>query len=174
MFPSLSTAGLETGCTPSAIWMPMSHVQAASSSLPSVSCPRDAPSGTRTISRESEPITTGAANSPKRARGRSAPAKPLPRIRNSPPGMAAWGETSEICGRDSGFLRRAISEQLIQIEPSGDVQHKCGVNSGHGIVEHNAGAARDSFQLPYRWRFPDVEQPKQGKRCDPTPRVKRG
>src|SRR5512144_2089936 len=111
--------------------MPMSQVQAVSSSLPSTSSPRETPSGTRTITSESDPITTGADNSPKRAIGRSAPAKPLPRMRNSPPGMAAGGETSEICGRDSEFLRRAIKEQLIQIEPPSGEQHKCSVEPGH-------------------------------------------
>src|SRR5665213_527733 len=168
MFPSLSMAGLETGCIPSAIWIPMSHVQAVSSSLPSLSSPCETPSGTRTITSESEPITTGADRSPKRAVGRSAPAKPLPRMRNSPPGMAADGETSEICGRDSEFLRRAIREQLNKIEPSGAEQHKCGVNSGHCVVEHNARAAEDSFQLTHRRRLPDIEGSKQQERAQPA------
>src|SRR5579872_1321332 len=159
MFPSLSMAGLETGCIPSAIWIPISQVQAVSSSLPSTSSPRETPSGTRTIRSESDPITTEADSSPKRAVGRSAPAKPLPRMRNSPPGMAAGGETSEICGRDSGFLRRAIKELLIQIEPSSGEQHKRSVNAGHRIIEHNARTAGDSFQLPHGGRLPDIEQP---------------
>src|SRR6185295_17324707 len=171
MFPSLSMAGFETGCIPSAIWMPMSQVQAVSSSLPSFSSPRETPSGTRTITSESEPITTGADNSPKRAVGRSAPARPLPRMRNSPPGMAAGGETSEICGRDSELLRRAISEQLIKIEPPSEVQHKCGVNSGHRIVEHNACTARHPFELPHRRRRQNIKQTEQRKRGDPAFRV---
>src|SRR5258706_11706434 len=103
----------------------------------------------------------GAASSPKRAMGRSDPAKLFPRMRNSPPGMAAGGETSEICGRDSEFLRRAINEQLIQIEPSGGVQHKRGVDSRHHIVHHDTGAACYLFELPHRRRLPDVEGAKQ-------------
>ncbi len=39
--------------------------------LPIINSPAEAPSGTRTITSESEPITTGAASSPKRAVGRS-------------------------------------------------------------------------------------------------------
>src|SRR5690242_18222090 len=168
MLPAGSTAGFETGCSPSAIWIPISQVQAGSSPFPSTRWPRDAPSGTRTITSESEPITTGAANSPKRAVRRSLPARPVPRMRNSPPGIAAAGETSEICGRDSEFLRRAINEQLIKIEPSSEVQHKCGVNSGHHVIEHDASAAGDALQLPHGRRLPDIESSKQRKRRDPA------
>src|SRR6185295_17293230 len=128
--------------------MPISQVQAASSSLPSTSSPRDTPSGTRTITNESDPMMIGAASSPKRAMGRSAPARLFPRIRNSPPGIAAAGETSEICGRDSEFLRRAISELLIKIEPSSEVQNKRCVDAGHRVVEDNARAACDPLELP--------------------------
>src|SRR6478672_6728207 len=155
MFPIGSTTGFETGCKPSAIWMPISQDQAASSSLPSISSPRETPSGTRTITNESEPMMMGAASSPKRAMGRSDPAKLFPRIRNSPPGIAAGGETSEICGRDSEFLRRAICELLIKIEPSSEVQYKRCVDSCHHVIEHNPRAALDPFELPDGRRLPD-------------------
>ena len=76
----------------------MSHVQVwlDCSPLSMISSPAEAPSGTFTITNESEPITTGAATSPIVTRGRSAFAKPFPRICNSPPAMAAAGDTCTI------------------------------------------------------------------------------
>jgi hypothetical protein len=46
--------------------------------LATTNSPAAAPSGTRAITSESEPITTGAATSPMVTRGRSVLAKPFP------------------------------------------------------------------------------------------------
>ncbi len=82
MFPAASTAGLATGWTPSAIWTPISqaHAGLASSPLRITSSPTEAVSGTRAMTRESEPMTTGASTSPKETRGRADLAKHFPRI----------------------------------------------------------------------------------------------
>ena len=95
MLPNESTAGLATGCRPSATSTPMSQAQDSLACVPLsiTSSPAVAPSGTRAITNESEPMTTGAPTSPMVTWGRSSCAKPLPRICNSPPAMAAAGVT---------------------------------------------------------------------------------
>ena len=95
MLPNASTAGLATGCRFSAISTPISQAQDSLACLPfsTTSSPAVAPSGTRAMTKESEPMITGAPTSPMVTRGRSALANPLPRICNSPPAMAAGGVT---------------------------------------------------------------------------------
>src|SRR5438067_930106 len=113
-------------------------------------------------------MISGALTSPKRTCGRSAPEKFLPRIRNSPPGIAAAGETSRICGRASLGLRNAIKcEGLIKIEPSSGEQYKRAVHARHHVIRHDAKTAGQSFQLPHRPGLPDVEQPEQNETQHP-------
>jgi len=110
ILPKESTAGLVTGWRLSATIMPMSQAHDALACVPlsTTSSPADAPSGTRAMTKESEPIITGAPTSPMVTLGRSSWAKPLPRICNSPPAMAAGGVTWEMCGLESADLRVGI------------------------------------------------------------------
>ena len=84
----------------SATCTPISQAQDSLDSAPLsiTTSPAVAPSGTRAITNESEPMITGAPTSPMVTRGRSDLAKPLPRICNSPPAIAAGGVTCAICG----------------------------------------------------------------------------
>src|ERR1035438_4219225 len=78
--------------------------------------PAVAPSGTRAITRASDPMMMGAPISPMVTRGCADLATPFPRICNSPPAIAAGGVTWEICGLESDDFRTGM---LIQIETSG-------------------------------------------------------
>jgi hypothetical protein len=91
--------------------MPISQVHGALACSPfsTTSSPTQAPSGTRAMMKDSEPMITGAATSPRRTLGRcSARARFLPRMCNSPPAIAAAGTTSVMWGLPSGFLLAAI------------------------------------------------------------------
>jgi hypothetical protein len=80
------------------------------------SSPAVAPSGTRAMTKESDPMITGAPISPIVTLGRSDRAKPFPRICNSPPAIAAVGVTVEMLGLESAGFRRDI--MLVKIETS--------------------------------------------------------
>ncbi len=94
----------------------MSHAQDSLDCFPLsiTSSPALAPSGTRAITNESEPMMIGAATSPIMTCGRSDLANPLPRICNSPPAMAAAGETCEIWGPLLEGLRSGITNTRLK------------------------------------------------------------
>ena len=98
---------------------PISHAQDSLACVPLsiTSSPAVAPSGTRAMTKESEPMITGAPISPMVTLGGSDLANPLPRICNSPPAMAAVGVTWEMLGLGSDDFRSGI-DYLVKIEPS--------------------------------------------------------
>src|SRR4051794_38671101 len=130
------------------------------------------------MTRESEPIITGAPTSPMETRGRSVLANPLPRICSSPPAIAAGGVTCEICGLESDAFRRGIfankdcsapfrdnpPTRSDQIPPSCQPQHQSGIQSGHHVVRIDSPAAGERFQLTGGGRLPDIEQAEEDER----------
>src|ERR1017187_6935852 len=138
MLPNESTAGLVTGCMLSATSIPMSQAQdsLACRPLAITSSPAAAPSGTRAMTKESEPMMTGAPTSPMVTLGRSSCAKPFPRICNSPPAIAAGG--------GSRGMRGSAPR--------------------HDVVGVDAEPGGEGLQLPHGRRFPDIEESEEGER----------
>ena len=93
-------------------------------------------------------------------------------MRISPPGKAAAGRTESIRGLPlTFFLPRTRSEMAISLytlrqlsaQPAKMKQqsrHQQRVQTCTHIVEHDASALRDAFQLAQRWRLHNVERPK--------------
>src|SRR5271157_1682523 len=121
MLPSLSTAGLATGCRFSAIGTATrsSRGLLLRPFVATTTSPEAAPWGTRATMNCSELIIIEPSISPKWTRGRrsSGGRRPLPVIRISPPGRAHPGSMASMCGLPFTFFVPALRSIISILAP---------------------------------------------------------
>src|SRR6185312_4342086 len=175
MLPSGSTVGLATAWTPVASMVAtfMFTVLLCAPFCRMRSLPLSASAGTRIIMRRPRLITTGAARSPSMATGRRKEMAPrfVPIRSISPPGNAALGSTESMRGAGpvSDLNGEGIRLPPVMHNQSDDE----GINSRGQIIHHDTQTAVQSFKLPHRRRFKDIEEPKKHEGQDYMPGFQR-